>query len=455
MKRFFSQNVDITGGPLFSSILKYSIPVIIGSLIQVLFNSADIAVLGNMADGVAVAAVGVTTVIVGLIVNSFVGLSSGCTIMLARFVGMKDEKQARLTVDTSMIASLFIGLLLTAVGLLTVDPMLTLIDCPDECFAGAGLYLRIYYMAIPVIMVYNFGSAILRVNGDTTRPLVYLIISGLLNIALNILLCLILTEKVAAVAIATLVSQLLGAVLVVLRLLKTVGMCHLDLRHPSFSFSILWRTLRLGFPVALNNSLYSLSNLQIQSAINSFGTAAVTGNTTATNVEGILSSVTGALGAATVAFVGQNIGTGNRERVKKSIWFCTLVGVVSCLVLGYGILLFGKEVLALFTPGDEAAIAYGYIRMQFLLSLYFVTAITTVLSSSTQAFGYPLLPMVASVMTVLGFRVVWMAWVYPHFVSIENLYFCYDCSWTLTMLVNAVMFFVIYRRYRRGHTRSV
>lgn len=455
MKRFFAQNVDITGGPIFSSILKYSIPVMIGSLIQVLFNSADIAVLGHMADDVAVAAVGVTGVIVGLIVNSFVGLSSGCTIILARYVGMRDEKKAHLAVDTSMISSLFIGLILTVVGLFLVDPMLTLIDCPKDCFAGAGLYLRIYFLAIPTIMVYNFGSAILRVDGDTTRPLVYLILSGLLNIVLNILLCLVLTEKVAAVAIATFASQLLGAVLVVVRLIKIEGMCHLDLRHPAFSFSVLGRTLRLGFPVALNNSLYNISNLQIQSAINSFGTAAVSGNATSANVEGILSSVTGALGAATVAFVGQNIGTGDRERVKKSIRCCTWIGIVSCLVMGFGILLFGKEVLALIIPGDDAAIAYGYIRMQFLLPLYFVTAITTVLSSSTQALGYPALPMVTSVMTVLGFRVVWMALVYPHFVSIENLYFCYDCSWTLTMLVNAVMFFVIYRRYRRGHTRTV
>ncbi|MBQ8351145.1 MAG: MATE family efflux transporter [Clostridia bacterium] len=455
MKRLFGQTVDVTGGPLISSILKYSIPVVIGSLIQVLFNAADIAVLGNMADGVAVASVGVTASIVGLIVNSFVGLSSGCTIMLARFIGMRDERQARATVGTSMVSSFFIGLILTVVGIALVDPMLGVIECPDKCWDGAALYLRIYFMAIPVIMVYNFGAAILRVNGDTTSPLLYLVFSGLLNIVLNVVLCLLLTEKVAAVAIATFASQVLGAVLVVFRLTRTEGDCHLDLRHLSFSPSILGRVLRLGFPVALNASLYSLANLQIQAAINSFGTGAVAGNTTCTNVEGVLNSVTGALGAATVAFVGQNIGAGNRDRVKKSILTCAMLGVVSCLVMGYGILFFGKDILAIFTPGDAEAIHFGYIRMQFLMSMYFIPAISSVLNSSTQAFGYTFLPMITSLITVLGFRVVWMAWIYPHFLIIESLYFCFVCSWILTMLVNAVMFGIVYTRYRRGRTRAV
>ena len=455
MQRLFGQTVDVTGGPLISSILKYSIPVVIGSLIQVLFNAADMAVLGNMADGVAVAAVGVTASIVGLIVNSFVGLSSGCTIMLARFIGMRDARQARATVGTSMVSSFFIGLLLTVVGIALVAPMLDLIDCPTECFSGAALYLRIYFSSIPAIMVYNFGAGILRVNGDTSSPLLYLLLSGLLNVVLNIILCLLLPQKVAAVAIATLASQVLGAVLVVLRLMHTEGECHLDLRQLQFSPSILGRVLRLGFPVALNASLYSLANLQIQSAIHSFGPGAVAGNTTSTNVEGILNSVTGALGAATVAFVGQNVGAGNRDRVRKSILICVVTGVVSCLVLGYGVLFFGRDILAIFTPGDAEAIKYGYIRMQFLLSMYFIPAISNVINSSTQAFGYTFLPMITSLITVLGFRVVWMAWVYPHFLIIESLYFCFVCSWILTMLVNLVMFTVVYTRYRRGRTRAV
>jgi Na+-driven multidrug efflux pump len=304
-------------------------------------------------------------------------------------------------------------------------------------------------------MVYNFGASILRVNGDTTNPLLYLIFSGLLNVVLNIILCFLLPQKVAAVAIATLASQVLGAVLVVLRLMHTEGECHLDLRQLQFSPSILGRVLRLGFPVALNASLYCLANLQIQSAINSYGTGAVAGNTTSSNVEGILNSVTGALGAATVAFVGQNVGAGNRDRVRKSILICVVIGVVSCLVLGYGVLFVGRDILAIFTPGDTEAIEYGYIRMQFLLSMYFIPAITTVLNSSTQAFGYTFLPMITSLITVLGFRVVWMAWVYPHYMIIESLYFCFICSWILTMLVNLVMFIVVYTRYRRGRLRAV
>lgn len=455
MKRFFSQTVDVTGGPLVSSILKYSIPVIIGSLIQVLFNAADIAVLGNMADGVAVASVGVTASIVSLIVNSFVGLSSGCTILLARFLGMRDEGQARSTVSTSMISSLFIGILLAIGGIAAIEPMLLAIDCPEECFAGASLYLFIYFLSIPAIMVYNFGAAVLRVDGDTTRPLLYLILSGLLNVGMNILLCLTLEQKVAAVAVATLASQVLGAVLVVARLLRVEGACRFDLKKLSFSASFLGRMLRLGFPVALNGALYSISNMQIQSAINSFGTAAVAGNTASLNIEGVINSFSTALGVAAVAFVGQNIGAGNRDRVKKSILVCLLFSVTTGLALGYGLLAFGHSILGLIVPGDTVAIAYGYIRMQFLFSTFFVACYNAVLSSAIQAFGYTSLPMATSVVTVLLFRVAWMAWIYPLYLSIQSLYFCFVCSWCLTMLVNTVIFAIIYTRYRRGRMRAV
>ena len=455
MKRFVGKPVDVTGGPLVSSILKYSIPVMLGSLIQVLFNAADIAVLGNMPDGVAVASVGVTSSIVALIVNSFVGLSSGCTILLARFLGMRDDKQAKDTVSTSMIASFFIGLLLSIIGIAAIEPMLTMIDCPADCFEGASLYLFIYFCAIPAIMVYNFGAAILRVDGDTARPLTYLILSGLLNVVLNVILCLTLTQKVAAVAIATLASQVLGAVLVVIRLLRMEGACRWDLRHPSFSPSFLGRILRLGFPVALNAALYSISNLQIQSAINSFGTEAVAGNTAALNVEGLVNSFSGALGVAAVAFVGQNIGAGKRDRVKKSILTCMIFSVSTGIVLGFGILSIGENILALIVPDDPTAIAYGYIRMQFLFSTFFVACYNNVLASVIQAFGHTGLPMATSFVTVLGFRVAWMAWVYPLYEIIHSLYFCFVCSWILTMLVNTVIFAVIYIRYRRGHARAV
>ena len=235
---FRIKEVNSTEGPLVPSIIKYSIPIAIGALIQVLFNAADIMVLGNWADSVAVAAVGATAPIVGLVVNSFVGLAGGTNVILAHSVGAKDNERIKRTVDTSLILSVSIGVILAFVGLFFADWFLGVSDCPEECIAGASLYLKIYFASAPFLMLYNFGAAILRVTGDTQRPLYYLIACGILNVVLNFILCVTLTQKVAAVAIATFASQVLGAILVMIRLLKMDGPCKTDLKHKSYTSSL-------------------------------------------------------------------------------------------------------------------------------------------------------------------------------------------------------------------------
>ncbi len=450
-----TKNVDVTGGPLFKSIMLYSIPIMVGSLIQVLFNAADIAVLGNMADKVAVASVGVTSPIVNLIVNSFVGLSGGTNIILARYIGENNTQNIRKSVDTSMIASVFVGILLAIFGVAFAGPMLELIDCPEECFEGAKVYLDLYFMAIPAIMVYNFGSTIIRVNGDSQTPLYYLIACGLLNIVLNIALCFVLEQKVMAVAIATFASQVLGAILVVVRLTKLDDACRMCLNKFDFDWGILVKVFRFGIPCAFTSALYSISNLQIQSAMNAYGSDAIAGNTAATTLEGLVGSFTGAFAVASLAFVGQNIGAKNKVRVKNTIKLCLAIGFGFGFVLGVGLYLFGKPVLSLLIPGEYEAIEYGMVRMKYVLLFYGIAALNSVLINTLQAFGCSFIPFCTSIVTVLLFRVFWMFFIYPLSVTIDNLYFCYTCSWTLALIAHTVTFIFVYGRYKKEKIQSV
>lgn len=447
--------IDILNGPLVRSILLYSLPVMIGSLIQVLFNAADTIVLGNMADMNAVSSVGATGPIVALLVNSFIGLSGGTNVILARVLGEKKDDEVKACVDTSIVFSFVMGVAIAIFGFFFSHRFLVWTSCPEECLEGATLYLRLYFLSVPAIMIYNFGAAIIRVSGDTQRPLYYLIASGLLNVLMNILFCAILTQKVAAVAIATLASQVLGAVLVMVQLCRAKGACSFHFRGFRFDPKMLRRILRIGIPGAVNSSLYSISNLQIQSAINAWGPAAIAGNTAAASVEGMVASFTNALHVAALAFIGQNIGVGNRERVKKSIWFCYFFGIGLGLLLGLGLTALGRPILNLYIPGEEDAIACGIIRMHHILAFYAIASMSGLYGSALQAFGYPSQPMICGIVFVLVFRVIWMSFVYPSFHSLESLYICYTISWILNDLAHMVCFIIAYRKYCKGYTRRV
>ena len=333
MKLWKPKDIDVTGGPLFSSIVRYSIPVMLATFLQTLFNAVDIMVLGNMADKVAVASVGATSVIVSLCVMAFVGLSAGTSILLSRYFGAGKEDYVKKTVGTSLWFAFGLGILLSAVAIPLATPFLRLTSCPEECVAAARLYLVIYFCAIPAIMLYNFGSAILNSIGDTQRPLFYLIISGVTNVVLNILLCLILTEKVAAVAIATFASQLIGAICVLIRLGHISGACRVNYREVPFDRHLLGKILIHGGPCAFTTAMYPLSNLMIQSAINRLGTAAMSGNVASGSIEGFVNAFTGAFAVCTLTFLGQNLGRENKERVWKTLLYCSLLAVV-CIGAG-------------------------------------------------------------------------------------------------------------------------
>ena len=450
-----AKNVDMLHGNLFKTILIYSFPLFLISLIQNLFNAVDIMVLGAVADTNAVASVGATSSIHHLLINAFFGNSSGAKVVLARLLGAEKHKRVAKTVSTSMITGLAIGLVTAVAGYLLSPAFLRLTNCPAECFDGALIYMRIYVLASPVIMLYNFGSAVLQVSGDSQRPLYYMIVSGLMNVVLNFALCLIMTEKVAAVAIATVVSQLTGAVLVLIRLCRMDGPCRLNLRALHWSNVAFGKIMKNGIPIGLSSALYPLANLQIQSAINSFGAATMAGNSAAISIEALVSTatVTPWASSATV-FVGQNLGAKNQVRVKNTILYTLALACgLSLLLCNIGFL-FSHQLLSLYVS-EEPAIVAGQTRMLYVFLPYAICAVNSVLGHVIQAFGYSLFSTVNSVVSVLVFRMFWMALIYPHYPTYSCLCQCYLVSWFLILIVNVSFTLYLYLgKFKKGKLKK-
>ena len=424
------KKIDATKGPVLRLIIFYCIPLIIGTLVQTLFNAVDVAILGNMADSTSVASVGATTAIFYLLVNGFMGIAAGLQILLARYIGARDTKRILDSVGTSLICSVIFGVIIALIGFFLSPVFLDLTNCPEDCYDGAVIYLRIYLASSPAILLY------------------YMIFGGALNLVLNIVLCIILPQKVVAVAVATAVSQIFSAALTVKRVFVIYS---LDLKNIPFSFASLAAMLRFGIPLAVTNTLYPLANLQIQSAINSFGSAAVAGSSAATNIEGIASAFTSSFANATSVFMSQNIGANLPDRVKKSFFHNLWLGISMGILLGGTLYLTGEVWLSLLLGQDSAeAVRFGMVRMFFVTFVYFIAAANGVLSNAIQAFGYPLVSSICSVFCVLIFRIIWMNTVYPAFPNFHCLNACFTVSWILLLLCNIVFSAVFFKRYMQG-----
>ena len=454
------KNVDFTKGNLLPLIITYCIPLIFAGLVQTMFSAADMAVLGafdKSPDSAAVGAIGATGAIISLLVNSMIGLAGGTNVLLARTVGAKDEERSQRIVGSSLTLAVAVGLLMVAIGMLVAPWFLKVTDCPANSYRGALTYLYIYIAATPAILIYNFGSAIIRVSGDSRSPFIYILISGVANVVLNLILCILLEEKVAAVGIATLVSNVVGAVLTVAHLLRLKeGPCRVDVKNLKVSAREIKNIVLLGLPNAFTTAIYSISNLQIQSAINSFGSSASAGNNASAQVETFVATIVTAISTTVMVAVGQNVGAGHKDRVKQSIIRCLIMNTAVALVLGYGALALANPLLRIFVPNDALAVDIGKVRLLCLLTIYFVMAIDNTLSSCIRAFGNTLLPMLNSVVTVVLFRTIWMNFIYPYMTfvgnpvkDIFNVYECYIISWIMSLAVQVVLFLTVYNRYKK------
>lgn len=455
-----AKNIDATEGKLLPKIILYAIPLILSTLIQQLFNAIDIVVLGQMANAEAVASVSATTSVTSLLVNSFVGLASGSRVVLARQIGAKDYPNVRKTTDTSLLMGLIIGVIVAAVGFFAAPWFLEITNCPEECIEGALLYIRIYIMAAPFIMLYNFGSSAITAEGDTQRPLYYIMIGGVANVVLNIILCLILPQKVIAVAVATVASQVICSVLVSVRLLKMDGPCKVVIKKMRLSLRAFGSIMRFGLPMMLVNALFPLSNLQIASAINSFGYFATAGNGAASTIENIVSATSGPISVTAATFMGQNIGANKPDRVKMTFWQCMLLTTLFGGLVGVVTFFTGRFWLGTIVGYEnEIAITFGLVRMSCTTLFYFIACINNVFGSSLQAYGYSTVSAINSIFSVFVFRFIWMQGIYPFFAeqpTYERFFmvtFCFLVSWLIRMAVNIVAFSVVSAKYKRGFRR--
>lgn len=454
---FTKKKVDATQGPLVQLIFAFALPLVLTTLLQDLFNIADKAVLGNMAGSIAVAAIGATGTITSLIINGAVGLSTGTSIVLARFIGQKDDEKIRSTIDTALISGILIGIIIAVVGVIFSPAFLIATNCPEECYRGALIYIRIYISGAPFTLFYNYGAAIMRTLGDTRRPLAYITVAGIVNVVLNVILCLILPEKVAAVAISTVASKIISSVLVGIRLLNLEDSARVSVKNLRFDARSFGLIFRFGVPVSVSNMILPFSNLQVVSAINSYGVDAIAGNSAAQSINTVVSAFVTSFGSATTTFMGQNIGARNTDRVKKSFWYSACINVLISGSMGVLMCLSGKLWLGLILGmGETSAIDYGMVRLCFVTLFMFINATSRSFNAALQAFGYPFLTSLTNVVFTLGFRILWMQMIYPKNETFEMVMLCFTASWILNMLFYGTFFTIIYYRYvKKGVCKKI
>lgn len=443
-----SFEIDMCNGPLLGKILLFTLPLILSGILQLLFNAADVVVVGRFAGNEALAAVGSTSALTNLLVNLFIGLSVGVNVLVARYYGAKLEKEVSETVHTAIIISVVGGILLAIIGVVTARPLLLLMDTPENVIGHSVLYMRIYFLGMPVMLLFNFGSAVLRAIGDTRRPLFYLMIAGVINVCLNLFFVIQFSMGVAGVALATVISQCVSAGLIVKCLMQSEGCFRLHFDKLHINWDKFWRIAQIGLPAGIQGSLFSISNVLIQSSVNSFGAIAMAGNTAASNIEGFVYTSMNAVHQTAVSFTGQNLGGKRFDRINKILVECLIFVTVIGLVMGNGAVLFGNQILGLYSS-DPEVITYGIQRLQVICTTYFLCGVMDVLVGSIRGLGYAVMPMIVSLMGACVFRVVWIYTIFQWNRTLETLYISYPVSWTLTALAHVICFFIVRRHMER------
>lgn len=434
----------LTEGPLGRQILRFSLPLVLSNLLQVLFNMSDIAVVGRFAGSAALGSVGSTTIFVTLFTSFLIGLSNGVNVLVARYFGARHPRDVAETVHSAALVSLLAGLALLAVGLVLSPPLLALLHTKADLLAGAILYLRIYFLGMPALALYNFGNAVFSAVGDTKRPLYYLSAAGVLNILLNLLFVVGFRMDVAGVACASVISQYFSAALI-LRALLRCGDCYALHREqlrltPDKTRAIL----ALGLPAGCQNAIFYVANLFIQASVNSFDTVVVEGNAAAANADALVYDVMAAFYTACSSFMGQNYGAGKKDRVKKSFFISLGYSFGAGAVLGLGLLAFGRSFLSLFTT-EAAVIDAGMDRLTIMGLSYAFSAFMDCAIAASRGLGKTVVPTVIVFLGSCVFRVVWIYTVFAYFHTITSLYLLFVCSWTVTAAAELFYFARCYK----------
>lgn len=429
-----SRQMDMLHGSLLDKILLFALPLAASSILQQLFNSADAAVAGRFAGSQALAAVGGNAPVVSLIINLFVGMSVGANVIIANYIGQKNTKKVHEAVHTVYIMALVLGIVMMMMGQLIARPILILINTPSDVINLATLYLRIYFCGMPCVMIYNFGAAILRSVGDTKRPLYCLLISGVINVVLNVFFVVLCHLSVAGVAIATVIADTVSAGLVTWFLIRSNDIIKLNLRELTLKKEYIKKVVQIGAPAGLQGAVFSVSNVCIQAGINSFGTAAIAGSAAALNFEYFTYFSTNAFGQAAVTFVSQNYGARQFERCKKALRLSLISGMIVTAFMSI-IFVAGRTPFISIYTNDSAAIQYGIVRMAIVEMFEFIACLYEIPGGALRGIGHSLLPAILTVFGSCGLRIVWIYTVFHKFHTFQVLMSVYLVTWIVTSIL--------------------
>ena len=433
-------------GPLWSGVILYTIPIILTSVLQLLFNAADLVVVGRFCGSVSVAAIGATGSVTNLIVTLFMGLSVGAGVAVAHGIGSRNDEDIHCTVHTSLPTSLLGGAFLTVVGIFCTKPLLRLMGTPENVLPLSAIYMQIIFGGMIFSLVYNFCAAILRAAGDTKGPLIYLTAAGILNVVLNLFFVTVLHMNVAGVALATIISQALSAVLVVIALMRRKDACRLELKKMRIYKPQLMKIIRIGLPAGIQGSLFGISNTMIQSSINSFGDIVMSGNAAAGNIEGFVYVSFNSFQQTVTNYVGQNAGAGQYKRVYKSFWVCLISASVVGLITGLSAYIFAEPLLSIYITDSPEAIAYGLVRISMVGAPYFLCALMDVTTGALRGMGSSTEPMLISILGICGVRILWIYTVFAAFPTPRVLYLSYMVTWIITFVFQLLAFLRVYRK---------
>ena len=436
-KRKRSLAIDILNGPMWDKILRYALPVAATGILGQLFNASDIAIVGNFAEGdtvAAVAAVGANGPVIGLLLNIFIGIALGANVVIANAIGRGDKETVSRAVHTSIVAAVLGGIIVGLLGQLVAEPVLSMLQVPEDVFPLALKYMRIYLLGLPVIFLYNFEAAIFRSAGDTKTPLVALALSGVLNVILNLFFVVVLNKTVDGVAIATVLANVVSSVVLLRRLLRSELFIHVEFKDLRIDWKILWRILKIGVPAGIQGAVFSLSNIVVQSAINSLGKVTMAASSAAFNVEIMAYYILNSFGQACTTFVGQNYGAGPIDRCRKALKLCLIESVIATACAVAIALASGKYLIALFN-NDPEVIRLGMVRLKFIFMSYIFSTIYDCMSGYMRGFGISLTPALLTIFGVCGTRIIWIYMVFPMSQTFETIMQVYPISLAINMVL--------------------
>ena len=440
-----SYEMDMCSGPILKKILIFSIPLMLSGVLQLLFNAADVIVVGRFAGSQSLAAVGSTTALINLLINIFIGLSVGANVVVARAYGGKRERDVSESVHTAIALSLVSGVLLIIMGLAFSRLLLEMMGTPDDVLDKAALYMRIYFAGMPVVMLYNFGSAILRAVGDTRRPLYYLSAAGVVNVLLNLFFFFFFHMDVAGVALATVISQAISAFLVLRALGQSEGGLKLELKKIKIYKNKMFQIFKIGLPAGMQGAIFSISNVLIQSSVNSFGSVAMAGNAASANIEGFVYNAMNAVYQTNLSFTSQNMGGKKYTRITKIMFTCLGTVTAVGMLLGFGAYAFGGELLRIYST-DQEVIQFGMLRMSIIATTYFACGWMDTMVGSLRGIGYSVLPMIVSLTGACGLRILWIFTIFAQHRTLASLYISYPVSWVITAGAHLICYFIITRK---------